>query len=462
MLGVAGAFALVALFALMRFMPNLEVRQDLRERADVVARHREAQRAQPVPSPQAAPAPEPSKEPDRPDATGAAAATPTPPYWTDFRGPLRDGHYRQRPIRTNWDAVRPEPLWKQPLGGGHASFVAAHGRAFTIEQRAGQEVAAAYDIASGRELWTHGWDALFNETYGGAGPRATPAWNDGRVFALGAAGELRVLDEASGRLVWRTNILDDAGADNLQWGMSASPLIVGPHVIVLPGGSGGNAVIAYDKGTGRRAWSALDDGAGYSSPMLVTIAGVEQILAFMAARVVGLSPADGRLLWEFPWTTQSGINVAQPLVIGANRVFISSGYGMGAVMLDVTRQGEQLAVREVWRTNRMKNQFTSSVYLDGFIYGIDQTILACLDAASGELKWKGGRYGSGQVLLADGHLIVTTDQGELALVRATPEQHVEIARFPALQGLTWSHAAMADGYLLVRNVNEMALFDLRR
>lgn len=460
-LAIVGAVALVTLYVSMRFMSTLEVRQDLRARAEVVARHREAQRAQPVsPAPATAPAPEAAKDTTTADAASAPVAAA--PYWTDFRGPQRDGHYRERPIRTNWDAVRPEPLWKQPLGAGHASFVAARGRAFTSEQRAGQEVVAAYDIASGRELWTHGWDALFSETYGGAGPRATPTWNDGRVYALGAAGELRVVDEATGRLVWRTNILDDADASNLQWGMAASPLVVGSHVIVLPGGSGGQAIVAYDKVSGRRAWSALDDAAGYSSAMLVTLAGVEQIVAFMATRVVGVAPTDGRLLWEFPWATQSGINVAQPLVVGGNRVFISSGYGMGAAMIEVTRDGDRLAPREVWRTSRMKNQFTSSVYQDGFIYGLDQAILACLDASSGEVKWKGGRYGSGQVLLAGGHLIVTTDQGELALVRATPERHVEIARFPALQGLTWSHPAMADGYLLVRNVNEMAAFDLRR
>jgi outer membrane protein assembly factor BamB len=441
-------------------------RKALDERALEIARHREAQRAQ-MPAP--APTPAPVTTPPSPSAEAATPPVPAPnpapaaaPYWTDFRGPRRDGHYTQRPIRTDWGSGPLRPLWKQPVGGGHASFVIANGRAFTIEQRGREEVAAAYDFVTGRELWTNTWSALFRESYGGEGPRATPTWRDGRVYALGAAGELRALDEATGRMLWRANVLDDAGASNLQWGMAASPLVVGNHVIVLPGGSGGKSVAAYDKSTGRRVWSALDDQAAYSSPMHLTIAGKEQLVVLTATRLVGLSLDGGGLLWEFPWRTFNGINTSQPLLIGGDRLFVSSGYDQGAALIQVSSAGETFTVRELWRTNRMKNQFTSSVHHDGFIYGLDESILACLDASSGALKWKGGRYGYGQVMLADGHLIVTTEDGELALVRATPERHVEIARFPVLEGRSWNHPAMADGYLLIRNINEMAAFDLRR
>jgi outer membrane protein assembly factor BamB len=435
----------------------------LEERAAEIARHREAQRAQ-MPAPPAA-TPSPAGSPEAATAAPVPPPAPAPaaaPHWTDFRGPRRDGHYTERPIRTNWSSGALRPLWKQPVGAGHASFVIAKGRAFTIEQRGRDEVAAAYDAVTGRELWTNTWPALFRESYGGEGPRATPTWRGGRVYALGATGELRALDEATGKLLWRANILEDAGASNLQWGMSASPLIVGNHVIVLPGGSGGKSVAAYDKSTGRRAWSSLDDQAAYSSPMHITLAGKEQLVVLTATRLVGLSIDGGRLLWEFPWRTFNGINTSQPLLIGGDRLFVSSGYDQGAALIQVSSEGEGFTVRELWRTNRMKNQFTSSVYLDGFIYGLDESILACLEAATGALKWKGGRYGYGQVMLADRHLIVLTEDGELALVRATPERHVEIARFPVLDGRTWNHPAMADGYLLIRNINEMAAFDLRR
>jgi outer membrane protein assembly factor BamB len=352
-------------------------------------------------------------------------------------------------------------MWKQPVGGGYASFVIARGRAFTIEQRAGEEVAAAYDVATGRELWTSAWTAAFREMMGGDGPRATPTWADGLVYVLGAMGEFRCFEEATGQVVWRTNILTDAGATNLQWGMAASPLIVDDTVVVLPGGANGQSVVAYDRRTGKRAWSALADTQAYSSPMLVTVAGVRQMLVFSGTRLMGLSLDRGDVLWEFPWTTQYGVNAGQPLVVGDNRVFISTGYGAGAALVEIAAAVGRLSAREVWRTNRMKNQFTSSLLHEGFIYGLDEAILACLDAATGELKWKGGRYGYGQVLLASGHLIVLTEDGDLALVRATPERHQELARFPVFEGKTWNHPAMAAGILLVRNINEMAAFDLR-
>jgi outer membrane protein assembly factor BamB len=196
--------------------------------------------------------------------------------------------------------------------------------------------------------------------------------------------------------------------------------------------------------------------------MLVTLGGGRQLLVLTASRLVGLTPISGELLWEYPWRTQYDVNAAQPLVIGDNRVFVSSGYGAGGAVVELTRDGDRFSVREVWKNNRMKNQFTSSLLHDGFIYGLDESILACLDAATGDLKWKGGRYGHGQLLLASDHLVVTTEDGDLALVRADPERHVEVARFPAVEGRTWSHPALAGGYLLIRSVNEMAAFDLRR
>ena len=383
-------------------------------------------------------------------------------YWTDFRGPARDGAYRETPILTTWPAQGLTPIWKQPIGGGYASFVVARGRAFTIEQRDRDEVVAAYDLDTGRELWKSSWPAEFREFMGGDGPRATPTWFDGVVYSLGALGELRCLDEATGRVVWRTNILQDAGAENLQWAMAAAPLIVDDTVVVLPGGRAHASVVAYNRRTGARVWSALDDKAAYASPMLVTIGGVRQLLVVTATRMMGLTPDRGDLLWEYPWTTQYDVNASQPLVIGDNRVFISTGYGTGAAVIELTKGPNGFSVREVWRNIRMKNKFTSSVLLDGFIYGLDDSILACLDAATGDLKWKGGRYGYGQVLLADGHLIVLTEDGDLVLVRATPEKHDEIARFSALSGKTWNHPALAEGRLLVRNEQQMAAFDLRR
>jgi len=208
-------------------------------------------------------------------------------------------------------------------------------------------------------------------------------------------------------------------------------------------------------------WTALDDKTAYTSPIQVTIGGVPQFLIVSATRLVGVSLDARAVLWEFPWKTDHGASAAQPIVIGDNRVFYSSGYGTGAVVLELTRDGDRFTVREVWRNIRMKNRQSSSVLRDGFIYGLDEGILACIDASTGELKWKGGRYGHGQLLLAGEHLIVITEEGELVLVAATPAKLQEVARVSAIDGETWNVPAIADGILLVRNMRQMAAFDLR-
>jgi outer membrane protein assembly factor BamB len=333
----------------------------------------------------------------------------------------------------------------------------AGGKAFTIEQRRGQEVAAAYDVETGRELWKHSWNALFQESMGGDGPRATPTWDDGLVYALGATGELHVLEDGSGKLVWSKNILADNGAQNLQWGMSNAPLIVDEKVVVLPGGPDGKSVVAYHKKSGAPLWKALDDRQSYTSPMLVTLGGRRQILVVSASRALGLT-TDGKLLWEYPWQTQYDINSAQPIVVGPNRFFISAGYGHGAALVELAEAGAGYQARTVWSNNRMKNKFNSSVLHEGHVYGLDEGILACVDVNTGDLKWKGGRYGYGQLLLASGHLVVLTESGDLVLVKAAPDQHREISRFEAISGKTWNVPAIAGGRLLVRNETEMACF----
>jgi outer membrane protein assembly factor BamB len=401
----------------------------------------------------AAPPPEAVKE-----LPATVVAKPQSAYWTDFRGPHRDGNYDQAPIRTDWPEAGLPLVWRQPIGGGYASFVIANGQAFTIEQRRHQEVATAYDAATGRELWANAWDGEFQESLGGDGPRATPTWYEGRVYALGAAGELRCLDATTGKRIWSRNILADNHAENLQWGMSNSPLIVDDKVIVLPGGPSGQSVAAYNKLTGEPIWKALDDKQAYTSPMLVTLAGKRQILVVSARRVMGLTIENGSVLWEYPWTTEYDINSAQPLVIGDNRVFISAAYGHGAAVLEITSAG----VKEIWANNRMKNKFSGSVLYQGNLYGLDEAILACMNAETGELKWKGGRYGYGQVLLAGGNLVVTTETGDVVLVKATPESHQELAHFHAVSGKTWNNPAISDGMLLVRNTTEMACFRIAR
>jgi outer membrane protein assembly factor BamB len=407
--------------------------------------------AQPAPGQPAAPGTAPT------DQTASAHASRN--YWTNFRGPNRDGRYDEMAVLTAWPAGGLAPIWKQPIGLGYASFVVADGRAYTIEQRRRQEVVAAYDVSNGREIWKQAWNAEYTDTTGD-GPRATPTWDDGRIYALGATGELRCLDAKTGGVVWGKNILSENGASNLSWAMAASPLIVDDKVIVLPGGTANKSVVAYNKMTGAPVWKSQTDAQAYVSPMLVTLAGRRQIIVVSSSRIFGLVPEDGSLLWSHTWDTDMGINVSQPIMVDNNRFFISAGYGKGAALVEVSGSGKSFSAKALWENINMKNKFNSSVLHEGHVYGLDEGILTCLDVNTGARKWKGGRYGYGQVLLASGHLIISSDSGELALVKATPAQYTEVARFSALDGKTWNYPAIAGGKLLVRNATQMAAYNI--
>jgi outer membrane protein assembly factor BamB len=404
---------------------------------------------------------------DRSSARPSVAAPAFGTYWTDFRGPRRDGHYAELQILTNWPADGLRKLWKQPVGGGYASFVIAQGRAFTIEQRRDHEAVIAYDFATGRELWAHSYPAVFSESMGGEGPRATPTFHEGRIYSMGALGEFCCLDANTGKLLWRHNILDVSRATCLYFGMSASPLIVGDTVIALSGdplppmkGITNYTVVASHKVTGEQIWSRVNKKLAYVSPMLATLAGEGQLLVVAADGVLGLKPENGAMLWEIPWSVQYENSITQPVVVGTNRFVISGGYGAGCMLVEVNRNDGVFNARQIWKNQNLKTKFNSAVYSRGFIYGLDEGILTCLDAATGRRKWKDGRYGYGQLLLASGHLVVISGDGELILVRANSEQHEEVARFPAIQGKTWNPPAIADGRLLVRNAVEMACFDI--
>lgn len=405
-----------------------------------------------------------SRRRQRSDFTAGSTATVTnhSAYWTRFRGPNGDGVYAEMPLRTDWAKAPPRLVWKQPIGGGYGSFAVAHGRAFTIEQRRDSEVVTAYDVETGRELWAHGWEGEFREAIGGNGPRTTPTWYAGRLYALGGNGELRCLNASDGALLWRRDIIKESSAPMLEYGCSGSPLVVDDLVVVLPGGSGGKSVVAFDRLTGEPRWSVLDDRQAYVSPALIAPDGERQLLVVAAKRTIGLALADGRVLWEFHWgEPMMGRNVAQPVVWQGNRFLLSAGYDVGSVAFELTKASVGWQATESWRNKFLKNKFTSSIFWQGHIYGLDEEMLTCLDATTGERKWKDGRYGYGQPVLVNGHLVILCGNGDLALVKATPTQHEEIARFPAIKGKTWNHPAIESGRLLVRNAVEMACFDLR-
>src|SRR5580658_3299527 len=300
-------------------------------------------------------------------------------YWTDFRGPNRAGEYTESPINAEWPAEGLPRLWKQPIGGGYASFTVGEGRAYTIEQRRDKEAVTAYDIETGRELWAFLYPASFDEVLGGPGPRATPVYHDGLVYSLGAMGDLYCLSAATGKPKWSKNILADNDTKNIHWAMAGAPLIVDDMVIVTPGGANGKSIVAYDRLTGAPLWKSLNDRAAYTSPILATLAGRRQIVWINGERAVGLGVEDGKLLWEYPWPAQMDMNCAQPVVIDDADVLLSSAQGPGATLLKIAKDGDAFTALPVWKNNRLKNKFNSSVLYKGYVYGFDEAILECFE-----------------------------------------------------------------------------------
>jgi outer membrane protein assembly factor BamB len=445
-LGIAALVAVLGVFGVrfqtdgsgLRPMPYVD--RTANRLAEIEKRAAEDRKALP-------PAPEPVAEAE------AKSTQPVSAPWPGFYGPRRDGVYREGPILTNWPAKGLTPLWKRPVGLGYGSMAVAQGLVFTLEQRRDEEAAVAYDLKTGREVWSNRWKGFFQESMGGDGPRSTPAWDEGRVYFLGAEGEFRCIDAASGKTLWRKNLLDESGAPNLQWGMATSPLVVGEFVVV----ESGKGVTAYDKRTGAKVWSVLEDAPSYTAPMVAELGGQRQIIAVLSKRAVGLSP-DGKLLWEFPWVTEYDTNSALPIVTDATHLLLTAGYGHGSALLEVTANG----VRELWTSKALKSKFNNAVLYQGTVYGMDDGILAAMDVATGQRRWKGGRYGFGQLLLAGDQLLILSETGEIALVKASPEKYQEIARFDAIEGKTWNVPAMAEGNLLVRNGAEMACYRISK
>jgi outer membrane protein assembly factor BamB len=240
--------------------------------------------------------------------------------------------------------------------------------------------------------------------------------------------------------------------------MASSPLVAGGLVVVQLGRNG-DSLAAYDRASGEPAWQAGDDRGSYTSPVLLTVAGREQIVVVNQKSVAGHDPATGELLWRAPWP-DPGERITPPLRIGADRLLVSAGYGVGSRLLQLVARDRGYAVLERWRSPRLKSKFAPMVARDGVVYGLDDGVLTALDPATGERLWKAGRYGHGQIILVGDHLLIQAENGDLALVEADPAEHRELARLAALDAKTWNPPALAGGYLLVRNDREAVCYEL--
>jgi outer membrane protein assembly factor BamB len=394
------------------------------------------------------------------------ATTPAPTVararaaeWPGFRGPDRDSVVRGVRIATDWTRTPPQELWRRPIGPGWSSFAVQGGVLYTQEQRGEDEIVAAYSMKTGEPVWRHRDPARFWESNGGAGPRGTPTLSDGRVYSFGGTGILNALDAGSGKTIWSRNAAADMKASIPDWGFSSSPVLMNDLVVIAVAGQ----LAAYDRATGHPRWRGPANGFSYSSPHLVTIDGVQQVLLLSASGVTSVAE-DGTVLWEHHW---SGGAIVQPGRTSDGDMLISVLGGTGGAgirRIGIAHASGKWTSEERWTSNGLKPYYNDYVVHKGHAYGFDGTILSSIDLSDGTRKWKGGRYGGGQlVLLADQDaLLVASEEGEVALVSARPDEFKELARFKAIDGKTWNHPVIVGEVLLIRNGEEMAAFRLPR
>ena len=390
-------------------------------------------------------------------ATPASAPAPitAETSWPGFRGSQRDSVVHGARIKTDWAATPPVELWRRPIGPAWSSFAVYNGRLYTQEQRGEEEIVVCHDLSTGKPVWKHSDRARFYESNAGPGPRATPTLSNGRVYTQGATGIVNVLDATTGAVIWTRNAVNDTGAKIPGWGIAGSPLVVNDLVIVAASGN----LVAYDLATGKPRWQDPTGASGYSSPQLVTLNGVQQVVLLNSNGAISVSLADGKLLWEHKW---EGVPIVQPGVTANGDLLVSVSESSGLRRLAVAQGSGGWTVQERWTSEDINPWFNDFVVHNGYAYGFNGSSLVCVGLEDGKLKWKGKRYGYGQLVLLPEQemLLILSEQGELALAKATPDQFTELAHFPVLEGKTWNHPVLVGNVVLVRNDHEMAAFRL--
>lgn len=375
--------------------------------------------------------------------------------WPQYRGMNRDGISRETGLLKTWPETGPKVVWKAEIGPAYSAIAVSSGRLFTMDSKGTDEFVVCFDAASGKELWRYRNDASFDNDQGN-GPRSTPVVDGNMVYALGALGQLTALSAQDGKKIWAHNLKTEFGSEIPQWGTSTQPLVEKDLLIVDVGGDSGQSIMAFHKKNGSVQWKTHTDKQGYSTPIAVTVNGVRQILVFTGTTLVSVSPT-GNVLWKYPWRTSWDANIASPVFVAPDKVFVSTSYDVGAALVQIKGN----SVQEIWKSRIMKNHFNSSVVDGNNLYGFDDATLKCIDVLTGAEKWKQSGFGKGSLILADGHLIVLSERGKLALVEATPTAYKEAASYQALDGKCWTMPTLANGKLYLRNQKSLVSLDLK-
>ena len=393
--------------------------------------------------------------------TAVTAADLENPQWPSFRGVEGNSRYRGVQLATDWDTNPPKLLWKTVIGPGWSSFVAAGDWLFTQEQRGEMECTVCYNAKDGKEVWVQQTESRFDDPLGGPGPRATPTLANGKLFTMGGKGWLTCLNALDGALLWQKDIGSIANVPPPMWGFSSSPLVVGNTVIVHAGGDNSQGVLAFATETGELAWTAPCGKDSYSSPQLCTIVGEPIVVMLTNTGMTLLDPATGKVRLDYDWKV-TGYRSLQPQMLDDNLLLLPSGMGFGTRLVRIEKSGEDYSAKEVWTSRQLKPDFNDFVIYQGHAYGFDALIFTCIDLETGKQKWKGGRYGKGQVLLVEdsGHLLVASEQGDLVLLQADPTGLKELATIKALEGRTWNHPVLIGNRLYLRNSQEAACYEL--
>lgn len=386
--------------------------------------------------------------------------------WPQFLGPERNGIYTGDDLADAWPAAGPKKLWSRPVGAGFAGPAVAGNRLVLFHRLGDREVVECLDADTAEKIWSFDYPTEYVDDFGfDNGPRSVPTIADGRVFTFGAGGMLHGLDLESGKKLWSVDTHGRFGVRKGYFGAACAPAVEGNLVLVNLGGTKNAGIGAFDKETGRLVWSATDDETSYSSPVVATVGGTRHAFFFTRAGLVDADPKNGRVRFDFPWRPpiRASVNAAAPLVIG-DRVFLSTSYGRGAVLLDVAGARP----KPVWQSDdALTNHYANSVYRDGYLYGFHGRqeygpSLRCIELDTGRVMWSQDRFGAGTVTLAGDRLVVMREDGRLLLASASPDGYRELAQARILPATVRAYPALADGRLYARNANALVCIDLRK
>ena len=382
--------------------------------------------------------------------------------WPQWQGPDRDRVSKETGLLKEWPAGGPKVVWTATgLGAGYGSMAVAGTRVFVQGMRGTSSTVIALNRADGKEVWAKALGQP-RDNDRGPGPRGTPTVDGDRLYVLTENGDLACL-KTDGAVVWQRNILKEFGGSQIQWLISESPLVDGPHVVVTPGGRGAG-MVKLDKMTGKTVWTAkeLSDTAGYSSIIAADVQGVRTYMTFTASAGVGVRASDGKVMFRYPKAANQVANIATP-IYSNNKVFFTSAYGTGGGLLDLSAQNGEVVSKEVYFTQNMKNHHGGVVLVDGYLYGFSDAILTCLEFATGNQMWRDRSVGKGTVTYADGHLYIQGERNAFALAEATSSGYREKGRFDIPdKGLpSWAHPVISDGRLYVRNQDTLLAYDIK-